>query len=194
MCEDVGLTVDNLSVYPISSDTSLSAKVFNSRITYAIQDVLEGGMYDVLSKLTDLDLLANRPISLISNMSKQGRSKTDNTVLRSVCQTVAIPKLICSTDLFVLERNVLPIVQNMDTDPTLVQHLIRLIETLRAPLNFETSSSPRTVQYRYAGEHHLAVCSRVLPYLPISMQRDIGVYPLRHLVKRCLFCRAFRVL
>lgn len=153
VCEDVGLTVDNLSVYPISSDTSLSAKVFNSRITYAIQDVLEGGMYDVLSKLTDLDLLANRPISLISNMSKQGRSKTDNTVLRSVCQTVAIPKLICSTDLFVLERNVLPIVQNMDTDPTLVQHLIRLIETLRAPLNFETSSSPRTVQYRYAGEN-----------------------------------------
>lgn len=150
--EDVVLAVEDMSAYPISADTSLPAKVFNSRITCAIQDVLEGGIYDILSKLTDLDLLANRPISLISNMSKQGRSKTDNTVLRSVCQTVAIPKLICSTDLFILERNVLPIVQNMDADPTLVQHLIRLIETLRAPLNFETSSNPRTVQYRYAGE------------------------------------------
>lgn len=151
-CDDIMLAVEDLSTFPITSDTSLPARVFNSGLSRTMVDVLECGICDVLSKLTDLDLLANRPISLISNISKQGRSKTDYTVLRSVCQTVAIPKLICSTDLFILEKNVLPIVQNTDTDPTLVQHLIRLIETLRAPLNFETSSSPKTTQYYYIGE------------------------------------------
>lgn len=107
-------------------------------------------------------------------MSKQGRSKTDNTVLRSVCQTVAIPKLICSTDLFILERNVLPIVQNMDADPTLVQHLIRLIETLRAPLNFETSSNLEQYSTAMPGKYYFAVYFWLLPHLSISLQRTVA--------------------
>ncbi|TNJ27579.1 hypothetical protein GMRT_14417 [Giardia muris] len=137
---------------PHDRSTSLPAIILNSSVTQNLLEIIRGAFYDVVLRVAAIDVSRDRTTALISRMNRQGRHKIDATLLRSLNSAVQYPKFVCSADLAIFEKHVLPVVFNADVDPTVAQHLCRLVETLQAPLSFELVAPPSTVTYGHPGE------------------------------------------